>query len=367
MARKKVRYAVVGAGWFGQAAILPAFKNAKSNSELAAIVSGDEAKRAELGKEYGVPTYPYEKLEELLGGGQVDAVYVATPNSEHREPTLLAARHGVHVLCEKPLADSATAAEEMTAECDRRGVLLMTAYRLHFEKAHTTAVETIRSGEIGDPRVFASVFTQVVEEGNTRLDADVGGHPLLDIGIYCINAARYLFRDEPVEVTGFALSGPDPRFRDVPESLGAVMRFPLGRVATFTCSFGAVKLSNLQVVGTKGDVRMDPAYSHSGPRRMWVTVEGKTIEKKYKEADQIGPEIQYFSDCVLTSRRPEPDGREGVIDLRIMEAILVAVQKGRAVPVPPAPDKPRPDAGQQIEKPAVSEPDLVNAAPPSGG
>ena len=372
MARKRngasrVRYAVIGAGWFGQAAILPAFKNAKSNSELAAIVSGDEQKRAELGKEYGVPTYPYEQLEQLLASGEVDAVYIATPNSEHREPTLLAARHGVHVLCEKPLADTAAAAEEMTAECDRRGVLLMTAYRLHFEKAHTTAVETIRSGEIGNPRVFSSTFTQVVEEGNTRLDPAAGGHPLLDIGIYCINAARYLFRDEPVEVTGFAVSGPDPKFSDLPESVGAVLRFPAGRVATFVCSFGAAKGSSLQVVGTKGDVRMDPAYSHSGPRKMWVTVGGEATEKKFKDVDQIGPEIVYFSDCVLTGKRPEPDGREGVIDLRVIEAVMDSVQKGRAIPVPPAPEKPRPDAGQQIEKPKVSEPGLVNAAPPSGG
>src|SRR5688572_7699802 len=108
----RVRYALIGAGWFGQAAILPAFKNAKTNSELAAIVSGDAAKRAELGKEYGVPTHPYEKLDELLASGQIDAVYIATPNTEHREPTLLAARHGVHVLCEKPLAETAAAAEE---------------------------------------------------------------------------------------------------------------------------------------------------------------------------------------------------------------------------------------------------------------
>ena len=364
MASKKIRYAVVGAGWFGQAAVLPAFANAKENSELAAIVSGDAQKRATLSADYSVPAYSYEQFDDLLASGSVDAVYIASPNSLHKDHTLAAARHRVHVLCEKPLADTAVAAEEMIAGCDRAGVHLMTAYRLHFDKANLQAVDVIRKGTIGDPRTMTSTFTQQVDPDNSRLDANLGGHPLLDLGIYCVNAARYLFRAEPTEVTAFAATGSDPKFKEVPEMVSAVMRFPGERLAAFTCGFGEAKTSSYQVIGTKGDLCLEPAYSHIGERTMTVTVDGKSKDTTFKDSDQIAPEIVYFSDCIQKGQRPEPDGREGLIDLWIIEAIKAATTKGLAVPLQPLPEKPRPDKGQQVSKPAKKEPELVNAAPP---
>jgi glucose-fructose oxidoreductase len=361
---KRVRYAVVGAGWFGQAAVLPAFASARENSELAAIVSGDAQKRSVLSADYGVPAYSYEQYEDLLASGAVDAVYIVSPNSVHKEQTIQAARHGVHVLCEKPLADAAVAAEEMIAACDRAGVLLMTAYRLHFEPANLKAIDLIRKGTIGEPRVMVSTFTQQVDPDNSRLDPNLGGHPLLDVGLYCVNAARYLFRAEPVEVTAFQATGSDPKFKGMPEMVSAVLRFPGERLATFVCGFGEAKSSAYQVLGTKGDVRLDPAYSHSGERAMAVTVDGKTKETTFPDTDQIAPEIVYFSDCIRKGRRPEPDGREGLIDLWIIEAIKASATKGLAVPLQPVPEKPRPDRKQQMTRPKKEEPELVNAAPP---
>jgi len=367
MASKRIRYAVVGAGWFGQSAVLPAFANAKENSELAVIVSGDAEKRAALSAEYGVPAYPLERYEEVLASGKVDAVYIVSPNSVHKEQTILAARHRIHVLSEKPLADTAVAAEEAIAACDRAGVLLMVAYRLHFDKANLTAIDVVRKGTIGEPRVMVSTFTQQVDPDNSRLDANLGGHPLLDVGIYCVNAARYLFRAEPVDVTAFVATGPDPRFKEVPEMVSGILRFPNERLATFVCGFGETKTSAYQVLGTKGDLRLDPAFAHKGERVMTVTLDGKSKETKFPDADQIAPEIVYFSECILKGRRPEPDGREGLIDLWIIEAIKASAHKGMAVPLQPFPEKPRPDKGQQITKPPKDEePELVNAAPPGG-
>jgi glucose-fructose oxidoreductase len=361
---KRLRYAVVGAGWFGQAAVLPAFVNAKENSELAAIVSGDPQKRSALSEQYRVPAYAYEQYEGLLASGAVDAVYIVSPNSVHKEQAIQAARHGVHVLCEKPLADTAVAAEEMIAACDRAGVLLMTAYRLHFEPANLKAIEVIRKGAVGEPRVMVSTFTQQVDPDNSRLDPHLGGHPLLDVGIYCVNAARYLFRAEPVEVTAFQATGNDPKFTGVPEMVSAVLRFPGERLASFVCGFGEAKTSAYQVLGTRGDLRLDPAFAHKGERVMALTVDGKTDETKFADGDQIGPEIVYFSECIRNGRRPEPDGREGLIDLWIIEAIKAAAQKGMAVPLQPVVEKPRPDRAQEITRPQKKEPDLVNAAPP---
>ncbi|HEX3148053.1 MAG TPA: Gfo/Idh/MocA family oxidoreductase [Gemmataceae bacterium] len=361
---KKIRYAVVGAGWFGQSAVLPAFANAREHSALAALVSGDVQKRATLSSDYSVPAYSYEQYEDLLRSGSIDAVYIVSPNSIHKDHALAAARHGIHVLCEKPLADSAVAAEEIVAACDRAGVLLMTAYRLHFEKGNLQAIDLIRKGTIGEARAMMSAFTQQVDPDNSRLDAKLGGHPLLDVGVYCINAARYLFRAEPVEVTAFAATANDPRFHDVPEMVSAVMRFPEERLASFTCGFGEAKTSSYQVIGTKGDLCMDPAFSHVGERVMTVTVDGKSKKTEFGESDQIAAEIVYFSECVQKGRRPEPDGREALIDLWIIEAIKSSILKGMAVPLQPVPEKPRPDKAQHISKPKKPEPELVRANAP---
>lgn len=362
---KRVRYAVVGAGWFGQEAVLPAFANAKENSQLAAIVSGDVEKRAVLSADYNVPAYSLEQYEDLLASGNIDAVYIVSPNTIHKDQVVAAARHGVHVLCEKPLADSAVAAEAMIAACDKAGVHLMTAYRLHFEPANLQAIDLLRKKAIGEPRLFTATLTQQVDANNSRLDATLGGHPLFDIGIYCVNAARYLFRAEPVEVTAFQASGDDPKFKDVPEMVCAVLRFPGERLATFNCGFGEAPVSTYHVLGTKGSLRLDPAFGFKGERRIYLTTDGPPDVTTFPDTDQVAPEIVYFSDCLKADRRPEPDGREGLIDLWIMEAIKASAQKGMAVPLQPVPEKPRPQPTQEITKPARETPELVNAAPPS--
>jgi len=366
MSREKIRYAVVGAGWFGQAAILPAFANAKENSQLVAIVSGGEGKREELSRLYEVPAYPYEEYEKLLASGDVDAVYVATPNAMHREHTVAAARNGVHVLCEKPLADSAEAAEEMIDVCEREDVLLMTAYRLHFEKSNLTAVDLIKTGAIGNPRLVNATFTQQVDRGNTRLQAHLGGHPLNDIGVYCVNAARYLFRSEPTEVFAYACAGFDTRFKDVPEMVSAPMRFPGERIASFQCGFGEAKASVCQVIGTTGSIKLCSAFAHTGPRKLCFQTEQKSKEMNFPDCDQIAPEIVYFSNCIINDTEPEPNGQEGLIDLRIISALRSSIATGSRVTIPSIPIKERPAIKQLLEKPPSAGAELVHAAPPSG-
>lgn len=367
MSQKKVRYAVVGTGWFAQDAILPAFQNATEWSELAAIVSGDPIKQKDIGEQYGVPAYGYEQFGDLLESGTIDAVYIALPNSMHKEYTLLAAKHRIHVLTEKPMAANSAGCREMVAACNDAGVKLMVAYRLHFESGNLTAIDHIKNGKIGDPRVFNSVFTQQVQEGNTRLDADLAGSPLMDIGIYCINAARYLFQDDPTEVIGFAGSNGEAKFREVPEMVTAVLRFPKARLATFTCGFGEANVSEYRVVGSTGDLRMQTGYTFRGSMQMHLTDRnGRTRTTEFEERDQVGPEIEYFSECVLRNREPEPSGLEGLADLTIIDAINEACATGRAVRLPPFAQKPRPSLAQEYKMPKVSAPALVNAASPGG-
>jgi glucose-fructose oxidoreductase len=364
--RRKVRYAVVGLGWFSQVAVLPAFSKAGDNSELAALVTGDPEKARRLGEKYQVPAVSYQEYDRLLASGKIDAVYIVLPNSLHREYTERAARAGVNVLCEKPMAPTVSDCQAMINACTRAGVRLMIAYRLHFEESNLESIRAVQSGRIGEPRLFHSLLVQQVEMGNFRLDAQKGGGPLGDVGIYCINAARYLFRDEPTEVVAFATQRREGRFREVPEMVSALMRFPLDRLATFTCGFGESKVSYYQVVGTRGDLRLTPGYAWQGENEQVITVEGKAEKKTFEECSQVAAEILYFSDCVLTGKEPEPSGLEGLIDVRIIEALQQSSQQRQPITLERFTAKPRPTPAQTIERSPAEKPDLVHAAPPGG-
>ena len=315
-----VRFAVVGLGNFAQTAILPAFANAKDKADLAALVTGDVDKAAKLSRKHKAPAYSYDDYEGLLQSGKVEAVYIAVPNSEHRTFAEPAARAGVHVLCEKPLAHSVEDARAIVNACQKHKVRLMTAYRLHFEEGNLAAIEAAHSGKIGEARLFTSVHTMQVEPDNIRVDLSLGGGPLEDIGIYCLNAARYIFKAEPEEVTAFAIRGKDRRFKEVPEAVSATLRFPKNRLATFLCGFGETKVSEYRVIGTEGVLEMEPAFTWHGDIEQTISHKEKSKAKTFKHRDQIAAELIYFSDCIRRNKRPEPSGKEGLLDVRIIDA-----------------------------------------------
>lgn len=363
----KVRYAVIGLGWIAQETVLPAFANAE-NSELVALFSDDLIKRHELGEKYNVPVFTYEEYEAFLRSGAADAVYIALPNHLHCEYTIKAANSGVHILCEKPMAVTEQECEEMIRACCNNNVKLMIAYRLHFDKANMQAVEIVNSGKIGEPRIFNSVFSQQVAEGNVRLEPiSNGGGTVYDMGVYCINAARYLFQEEPTEVVAFCANNGEKRFEEVDEMTSAIMRFPGNKLATFTSSFGVAPVSTLQILGTKGDLRMDSAYSYQGELKQQITIDNQTQEQSYPAGDQFAAEIVYFSDCILNNQDPEPSGEEGLADVRIIRAIVASAQTAKPVELGEFKKQTRPTSEQVIQIPASEEqPDLVHAADPSG-
>jgi predicted dehydrogenase len=177
-----VRYAVVGLGYISQDAVLPAFFHASENSELRALVTDDPVKAKRLSKKYDVPrTYAYKDFDLCLRSGEIDAVYIALPNSMHRAYAVAAANAGIHVLCEKPMAMDELECQAMMTAAENDGVRLMIAYRFHFESANLRAIETIRSGKLGQPRMFSSVFSQQVATGNIRLNRELGGGSVWDL------------------------------------------------------------------------------------------------------------------------------------------------------------------------------------------
>jgi glucose-fructose oxidoreductase len=330
-------------------------------------VTDDPEKARELGKEYGVAnTVSYDGYDELLRSGSIDAVYIALPNSLHADFTIRAARAGVHVLCEKPMAPSVEECEAMTHACEESGVKLMVAYRLHFEPGNLKAIELVSSGQIGEPRFFSSVFGQQVPEGNIRLEKSLDGGPLMDMGVYCINAARYLFRSEPEEVVAFgAAIRDDPRFSEIHEMASAILRFPGERLASFTSSFGSASVDTYTVVGTTGDLRVSPGYGYHDERELIRTVEGKERRETFKRGDQFGAELVYFSQCILDDTTPEPGGLEGTADIRVIGAILKSIRSGQAVRLPRSVSIAGAGENEKIELPPVKPPKIVNAESPS--
>lgn len=361
---RRIRYAVVGAGNIVQVAVLPGFQNARENSELVAIVSSDAEKRRALQQLYGVEhTGDYDGFERILDRACVEAVFIGLPNSQHRAFTERAARAHVHVLCEKPMATTVEDCEAMMRACVDGGVKLMIAYRLHFEEANLSAIEIVRSGRLGQPRLLSATLTQQVRPGDIRTRRDVGGGALWDAGPYPVNAARYLFRQEPIEVMAF--TGSDPRFEGVDASAVGMLRFPGGQLAQFIVSQAAAPTSGYRIIGTEGDLRVDPGFDYAGARRQVITVGDSIEQRAYAPRDQFGPEIVYFSRCILEDLEPEPSGLEGLADVRVLQALYESARTGRAVSLPPFEKAVRPGPDQLISMLPQPRPATVKAPDPT--
>lgn len=325
-----VRYAVVGAGWISQIAFLPGV-SLTGNSATTALVSGSARNARKLAEFHGIErVYSYEQYDEMLAADVVDAVYIALPNSMHADFAIRAANAGKHVMVEKPLAVSEAECEAMIQASKDADVFLMTAYRLHNEPGTVHALDLIRSGAIGDPRVFSSIFSIQAGADNHRLKAEHWGGPLQDIGVYCLNAVRHAFEDEPTEVTAARNDVDDPRFAEVEETIAATLMFPKGRVAQFCASFGADQLDMYRIAGTEGEIAVESAYEFRTDTTVRLKRGREVMERTFLQTDQFAGQTEYFSDCIMNGTTPEADGEEGLADVRILLAIEEAARSETA-------------------------------------
>lgn len=328
---KKIRYAVVGAGWISQEAFLPSI-HTTPNSEVTAIVSGSREAAEKLAEFHGVSkVFGYADYDRMLAEDVCDAVYIALPNSMHADYAIRAAKAGKHALVEKPLAVSVAECEAMIRAAEENGTLLMTAYRLHSEPGTVKVLDLIRSGEIGEPKLFASTFSFQSGAENHRLLAEHWGGPLQDIGVYCLNAARHCLGSEPQEVTAMKVHGNgDPRFTEVEGSMAVTMRFPKDRLAQFIISFESDDTDTYRVIGTEGEITVEQGYDFHFNPRIWLTKGRDRREIEVPDTDHFAGQTAYFSDCILAGKRPVPDGEEGLADVRALLAIEAAAKSGQA-------------------------------------
>ena len=364
---KKIRYAVVALGDIAQEAMLPGVDHT-GNSKVTALVTGDPVKAREVGERYDIEhTCGYDGFGALLKSGTVDAIYLATPNWRHAEFVVPALEAGIHVLCEKPLEISYDKALPILDAQRRSAARLMVAYRLHFEPATLDAIARIRDGEIGDPVLFTACFAQRVDPANHRAHNGELAGPLLDMAPYPINAMRYLFGDEPTEVVGAAATRhADSGFDDMDDTVAATLRFPGGRLAQFVVSYYANSIGTATVVGTKGSIELDPAFTFGESLEQYRTIGEKKSHESFKATDQFGGEMRYFSDCILNDRDPEPDAEEGLADLRVIDGIQKAIETGQPQKLMPFTRTRRIDPSDQEQTlSTISPPKPVNAASPA--
>jgi glucose-fructose oxidoreductase len=333
----KIGFAVVGLGAIAQSSVLPAFRHAK-RAKLMALVGRDKWKAEKLaGKYKAQEAYGAEEFGACLENPAVDAVYLATPQSEHWSATIAAARAGKHVLCEKPLAVNSEQSAEMVRVCEECGVQLMTAYRKYHEPSALYLKKLIQSGKLGKIDVINTSFSELHVAGKSipwLLDPKVaGGGPLMDLGVYCVNTSRWLVEEDPVEVSAHAWKKDAERFREVEEGISFRMHFASGLVVQGTSTYSSVLSSFVFVQGTKGWACLMPAFPFDEERRLTGKSGGKWFEKKFKVVDEFAPELDAFAAAIQTKKIVEPDGRQGHRDMIILEAIYESARKKEPVDV----------------------------------
>ena len=335
----QIRYAVIGAGQSAQQAFMPGMARA-SNSTLAALVTGDPRKASRLAEQYGIAAYHYDDLPELIRSGDIDAAYLATPNALHRRYAVPVLEAGLHLMVEKPMATSVADCEAMLEAQRRGGGRLMVAYRLHCEPGTVELSSRCRNGDFGHLMAFSSTFGQNFAEANHRGHGGYWSGPVPDMGTYPLNAVRNLFAREPLEVHAVGSRTPGRGF-NFDDTVTVTLRFAEGRMAHFLVSYACAPVENFSLVGDRGSVTAAPCYLFGPDIGITYTtlVDGHKEVRRHAPVEQFGGEIAYFSHCILNGHDPEPDGEEGLRDVRVLAAIERALLTGQPqalAPLPPA-------------------------------
>ena len=342
-ADERIGFAIVGLGHLTIDQILPAFAKSKLCKPVA-LVSGDPDKARKIAGQYGIKPssiYTYQTYDQIAQNPEVKVIYIVLPNSMHLEYTVRGAKAGKHILSEKPMAVSSAECEKMIAACKAANVKLMIAYRQQYEPMNREIVKMVKSGKLGALRSF--VATNAQNQGDPtqwrQKRALAGGGCLPDVGVYCLNAARFWSGEEPTEVFGQLFQPKDdPRFTEVEATCQFTLRFPSGLLAVCNSGYAAHGSQMARLEGSDSWAELSPSFAYSGLKlRANKLVDGhKTdLEPSIGEKDQFALEMDHMALCVMKNIQPHTPGEEGLQDQRLMEAIYESAHSGRAVKVQP--------------------------------
>ena len=331
--RKKLGVALCGLGSLRTHQLAPALQKTE-HCRLTGIVSGNESTAREWRKKYDLPArsvYTYDTMDRMSQNDDIDIVYVVTPNALHLEHTVAAAKAGKHVYCEKPLEISVERCQQMIDACKAADRMLGTAYRCQFEPHHLECIRIAREQELGAVRIIEAGFG--IDVGNPdqwRLRRALsGGGALMDVGVYALQATRYITGEEPVLVAATETKTDPVKFQEVDETVAWTAKFPSGAMAYCTASFKVGGINHFRASTDRGWFKLDSAYGYGGVKGS--RSDGKPLA--FAQIDMFAAQLDDFARCI-TQRRPSiVPGEEGLRDVRVMTAIYESIRTGRAVQV----------------------------------
>jgi predicted dehydrogenase len=341
---QRIGVALVGIGHLALEQLLPAFSQSRA-TRLVALVSGDRKKAEAIAAQTGVDRrriFDYAGYDRIKDDPDIDAVYIALPNHLHAEYTVRAAQAGKHVLCEKPMANTIDEAQQMIDACKRADRKLMIAYRIQYEPHNHYVMQAVRDHRFGRVRLIEGHNGQNVGDPNQwRLKKAAGGGALRDVGIYCLNTARFLLGEEPTWVSGTTYSTPgDPRFREVDESTIFQLGFPSGVLASLSSSFGTHRSNRYRCLADHGGwLGADPAFDYDGIQVELSEVRGKERDEQRQHPviaakQHFALELDHLAACIRGNQRPFTPGEEGLQDLRLIDAIFQSAREGKRIELP---------------------------------
>ncbi len=327
-----VNFALVGLGSLSTNQIAPALQKTK-HAKLVGIVTGTPSKEKVWADKYSIDSkniYNYENYDKLASNEEIDVVYIVLPNGMHKEYTVRGAQAGKHVLCEKPMANSSADCQAMIDACKQNDRKLAIGYRCQFEPHHQKCIELARSKKYGNLKAIEAGFGFKIGDPNQwRLKADLaGGGALMDVGVYALQACRYLTGEEPVAITAQEVKTDKKKFAEVDETILWTMTMPSGVICSCSTSYAFNGINRFNAYAEKGDFGLEPAFSYDG-------IKGTTPEGPIdaNNIDQFAAEMDAFAKCILDDKDSSVSGEEGLRDLLAVEAIYESIKTGRKVDV----------------------------------
>jgi len=328
---KKLGIAIAGLGSLSTHQIAPALL--KTNfCKLTGLITGHPDKAERWKAQYNIPDkniYNYDTMEQMAGNPDIDIVYVVTPNGLHADHTIKAAKAGKHVLCEKPMEVSPEKCQQMIDACKNAGRQLAVGYRLHYEPNNLECVRLAREKVFGNVKMIEAGYGfRIGDPTQWRLNRALsGGGPLMDVGIYALQATRYLTGEEPVLVSAVAANTDPTKFKDIEETIAWELKFPSGAIANCNTSYNFNGLDRYKVFAERGWFELSPAYGYGG-------IKGRRSDNQwtaFPSIDQFAAEMDDFAQCILENRPTKVPGEEGLRDLKIMMAIYEAARTGKTL------------------------------------
>lgn len=327
MSADNVRWGIISTARIGEMAFIPAVRQTE-RGELVAVASRDRDRASSFAQKHGIPRV-FDDYRSMLASDEIDAVYNPLPNTMHREWTELAAANGKHIFCEKPLATKVADAEAMVGACEKAGVLFFEAFVFLYHPQTRKLQQCLDEGAIGELRQLHAHITGVVTRptDNIRLNRDLGGGSLYDVGCYPITLARCAFGEEPVGFQSVCKMDED---YEVDTRVAMVLEFSRTRTASLQAGFDAFGQQRAFLFGSEGMIEV--AAPFHPPQKSHFTIRRPESEDEVVSFDEgflhFAPAIEHFHDCLLDGARPLKTAAYAAGTLRIIEQALERAQNG---------------------------------------